>query len=86
MSELFRLVMREKQYFRRRLTGLNHFGIKVGVNKLELKVIYMCLSSIYNTLASTELDCCKISISFIPFVEIQRCGLFLKFLSILLQK
>ena len=44
----------------------------------------MCLSAIYNTPESTELVCGKISISFIPFVEIQRCELFLKFLSILL--
>ena len=78
--------MREQRYFRWRLTALNHFGIKVALGwdelNLSLKVIYMCLSSIYNTSASTELDCCKISITFIPFVEIQRCELFLKFLSI----
>ena len=81
--------MREQRYFRWRLTDLNHFGIKVALGwdelNLSLKVIYMCLSSIYNTPASTEPDCSKISLSFIPFVEIQRCKLFLKFLCILLQ-
>ena len=39
---------------------------------LSLRVTYMCLSCIYNSPVSTQLDWFKISISFISFVEIQR--------------
>ena len=47
-----------------------------GWDELNLSLrLFTCVSVLYITPASTEFDCCKISISYIPFVENQRCEL-----------